>query len=1350
MASILRSSKFVRYVAGFARNVVINTPREFDGNLVNTSQCLCGAIASPFSSQHSIQRDQSIDRSLKRIDQDVRKSGRISRRDIEEVLEEIRNSRSATTSQSLLVIRCCGNLVPDELPEIRTKLVKEIWNTLNRLNIPMDVSHYNALLRVYLENEHSFSPVEFLAEMKEKGIEPNRVTYQRLIARYCQDGDIEGATNVLEHMRLKELPVNENVFNALIIGHSEAGDMESAHGILSIMAQAGLEPSADTYTTLLCGYAKSGDIETMKKILEECESKEIHLLDKDYLDICYSLAISGHEEHLPIILSKVRKAIGYNQDALNIILNLVNKAKEEAGYLILKSMVRNFTPEGTPLPSGGFFIRQLVKVRRPVQNIIELCNRLETEGFLDRSLHTALEVSLETGNETIALSLMEELQKQGKEIRQHYFWPLFRSRAKDEGNDGVLRILKSMKKLGINPSSETIKDYAIPSIKGSLSEILAVLTNAEISVGSSALYLALSFLRQNKIQEAVILMGKVNAYYNPDILKRSLTQAFYKTKDLDSYITIVREIYESLDKKFNVLKEEDLSHLNKAEVIGDMISDLAFNKKNFEENIENVLNELVKQGISISTKSAEFIQEKLSDKMNDRISSLLGTLSSGELIPVPLARKPPVYTPSHQMNIPQLEKLIENCGQKKMDVRGLKRQLLSLYYRVKDLEKSEALIEELKNTPDFFFTGGIYAQLMDLYAYHENLEKTLYYFEKVKESKEENLSLSETKILRLAYLVYKNGQFAESLKVLTDTPRDRSVVEEERTFNYISIAWRFMNSLADEGRVDDLNELFNVLVSEEFVSVSNVILGPLVKVHLVNGDLDKALAKFEECVNMYKATPWKNELSCKLIQAEDAEKLQKLTDLSTTVHGEINSLYDLVFSFVECGRVRQARKILETPGLQTRPRKLTYACERYRQEGLVKPLEDLRDATKDLNHIDRSEIYYQLLLSYIKEKDTNKALNLWTQMQEEDLPPTDQFLSTLGNYLQTNGLEVPFIIPEIQQKEKSKQASMPKSPVSIFRTLVKNGNYQEAFEYRKNVENKLNIIDLSELIEKLAQNDMVDEAAILTLEMLGKKTPPVTRIFKFIVNKLALAGKVDAISSIGDKLNMESKKVISLDNRLCHAHIVAGRAEEYLSYLEKQIDLAKTEEDVKKLNDKFPRGGAYGILSNHPELQEKFEVVTKKYCEKGIVAPANILWTHYFIEEKYNKAEEIWEQHLKSAPRIMFQRIVQVARDKKNENLIEKLIEHLKTSNITEGALGNAYSCLLDVKVSLQQIDDIVQTFEKVLTDVSIDHLNRTAVLRVKSAYDHLGKPFPYKIPKKLNKNQTSSSSSSDNKDQKM
>lgn len=48
---------------------------------------------------------------------------------------------------------------------------------LAKLNVPMDISHYNALLRVYLENEYDFSPTEFLAELRSKGVEPNRLVF---------------------------------------------------------------------------------------------------------------------------------------------------------------------------------------------------------------------------------------------------------------------------------------------------------------------------------------------------------------------------------------------------------------------------------------------------------------------------------------------------------------------------------------------------------------------------------------------------------------------------------------------------------------------------------------------------------------------------------------------------------------------------------------------------------------------------------------------------------------------------------------------------------------------------------------------------------------------------------------------------------------------------------------------------------------------------------------------------------------------------------------------------------------------------------------------------------------------
>ena len=203
------------------------------------------------------------------------------------------------------------------------------------------------------------------------------MTYQRLISRYCQQGDIDGATQILEFMREKQLPVNENVFNALIMGHSNSDDLESAVGILKVMAQAGLEPSADTYTTLMCGFARKGDIDSINKYSIECEEKEMALLDKDYLEVIYALAVNGHGDKVDGLLGKLRKAIGYNQDAVNVILRLINRGQEATAMKILKSMPRGTRTTGEQTDAGNFLIRQLIKADRPVEQILSICSELE-------------------------------------------------------------------------------------------------------------------------------------------------------------------------------------------------------------------------------------------------------------------------------------------------------------------------------------------------------------------------------------------------------------------------------------------------------------------------------------------------------------------------------------------------------------------------------------------------------------------------------------------------------------------------------------------------------------------------------------------------------------------------------------------------------------------------------------------------------------------------------------------------------------------------------------------------------------------------------------------------------------
>ncbi|KAH8295864.1 hypothetical protein KR018_004809 [Drosophila ironensis] len=1382
MASILRTGKLLRYFAGFTRNVVVSSVRENEtSNLLQSAPCMCGHFQNGFATNAAAKTELSLDKQIRRLDQDVRRMGRISRRDLEEVLDEIRTQRTATSSQSLMVIRCCGNLVPEELPEVRTAMVQEIWKTLNALNVPMDISHYNALLRVYLENEHSFAPTEFLAEIEAKGIEPNRVTYQRLIARYCQQGDIDGATRILEFMRAKSLPVNENVFNSLILGHSQANDLESAKGILGVMKQAGLEPSPDTYTTLLCAFARHGDIAAVKETLAECEQKEIILLDKDVLDVIYTLTVHGNGEHVDELLTKLRLSPGFNQDAVNVILRLVNKGHEDVGLKLLRVMPRTSRVNGEPVDVGAFFIRQLVKANRPVEKILSICKTLQAEGLNPKALTIATEAGLTNGVVNNALPLLQEMKNAGLPIRQHYFWPLICS----VGSNQVLDIVRRMQQeFAVFPNSETIRDYVIPNLKEKNWErIVTSLRDAGVPNSTAVTSAVYSALATHQIADAAKIMEQNRAYYLPFLFRQPLILALSHTNDYSSFIRCVRQIHEGL--QFRQGKEEEVEQGGEAaaekttpDVVGAIVQEAStYFRRDRVATLEKILKGLVKQGLSISSQKATQLSEQLGGELTPRISELLGKLSSGELQPVPLPSTGKRSLDS--LSIDELERFIVNVEAKGDNANNIKRQLLNACFRSQSIEKTLQVIGKLESEK-YQIPLGIHAQLIDLYTHHKRSSEALEAYGKLK-AKDASFKLDNLKAVRLADLLLQEERVEEAYKVLEDNKKDAPMSEAEGSFNYVTTVWRSLNALAESGQPDKLRKLFDTLVAANYIVPTNVLLGPLIKVHLVKDDIPSAIQAFEEICEKHKSTPWKNELACRLIQKEDAVNLQKVTDLSTGIHGEVNSLYDLVFSFVECGRVRQARKILETPGLRTRPQRISSACDRYKNEGLLQPLEGLIEATKDLGHIDRNKIYYTLLLSYDKADEAEKALGLWTKMQEEAVTPNDAFLLKLAELLKRKNIQVPFVIPETQQgnvksnkkpkKDKSatepvklesvKVAAKEKPPKTVepapkpapkapshtagFRKALLANDPDAAIAHKQSFAagERVGVVDTSRLIELLVRADRLSEATKYVEELLAEKLHPQPKIFKFYLNKIAASGDLETLQKIGKQLNEEQKRLVSFDNRYCHANIVAGKADQFLKQLTTEIEAAKTPAEAAKLADKFPRGGAVGILDKHPELVPQYQTLAEKYAAQNQLGPMNVLWMHLISSGQEAASKQIWDKHLSNAPRLMFQRVLQTAREQQDEKLATSVIAQLRDSKISEGAIGNAYSCLIDIQTNKGNHDKAMDVLGNAVKDVSLENINRTALLRLKQAVEEKSQKFPYTIPEKRTKAEGSSSSSS-------
>lgn len=98
--------------------------------------------------------------------------------------------------------------------------------------------------------------------------------------RYCQRGDVEGASQILELMKEQQMPLNSVVLDALVLGHVKQGDIDGAKSVLSAMSAAGILPSARTYTLLIRGLVSQNQMDEIKNLIEECKTKEMHLSDK--------------------------------------------------------------------------------------------------------------------------------------------------------------------------------------------------------------------------------------------------------------------------------------------------------------------------------------------------------------------------------------------------------------------------------------------------------------------------------------------------------------------------------------------------------------------------------------------------------------------------------------------------------------------------------------------------------------------------------------------------------------------------------------------------------------------------------------------------------------------------------------------------------------------------------------------------------------------------------------------------------------------------------------------------------------------------------------------------------------
>ena len=184
---------------------------------------------------------------------------------------------------------------------------------------------------------------------------------------------------------------------------------------------------------------------------------------------------------------------------------------------------------------------------------------------------------------------------------------------------------------------------------------------------------------------------------------------------------------------------------------------------------------------------------------------------------------------------------------------------------------------------------------------------------------------------------------------------------------------------------------------------TSVMAGPLIKYHVLKGNYSEALQEFENCfVKKYRITPWKGHLMKYFLDSGDQMSLQKVVDCSNEVHGEMNTIWELAAVCIESDKLNQAKKLSEHTRTKSQTAvKVDNICENMVREDKLQTLEQFIRCTKNVFDVNRDRMLSHLIRGYIKTGNTEKALNCWTLIQEEDIQPSDSTLTTFGKLSKT-------------------------------------------------------------------------------------------------------------------------------------------------------------------------------------------------------------------------------------------------------------------------------------------------------------------------------------------------------------
>ncbi|XP_023011712.2 leucine-rich PPR motif-containing protein, mitochondrial isoform X1 [Leptinotarsa decemlineata] len=880
--------------------------------------------------------------------------------------------KTISNDDGKILLRYCGSSAINSSRKSRNELCQTIYDNILEQD-KVDLKVYYSYIKTCTENGILLNWREFLSNLKHK---PDEKIHKLLLENVCDSGAIEEAFSILEEIKYEGYSVDEDVFASLLLGHTLKGGLKAAESVLLTMRTAQIPETNNTKLAILKGLLRRKNHDDFKKFLNYYPLK---LDEKQLLNILQELGLNGEiswlQEMNTLYDTMSREFTKHLKD---VCIHLVHNHKAKNAMKIYE----NFISDSMEDNYGIFILEEMLLCNIEADEVISLTKYLRDKGMNQFAFERLTEFALRNKYVDVAWSLLKNIN----ELRPHFFWPLLVIAHQVKGECGVLEVIQNMIKMNVRPDSDTLEYYVLPFCNlDNAKHLIQKLVNLGFSVKQLLTSVLLVLLQYGKVKDAANLCNFYKVDIGGDILFKQILTSWSEFEDASSTVTLLQKYCESYKERNDLVGDFLVSSLKYCE-----------NTEDFEA-YNRLLEVLKEKKLKITITSADILhnilktcESAISEDIQRGIDDIVDFKTKPESSYIPHPR---------EMTLEELECHLLELQEKNMETRGVLRRLIQLHSRLGNAQRAEQL-RQIFSEAGYIETLGMKSSMMHSYINGGHLEPALDTFKEINKL-DPNFNIDSFKLLDLATLLVKANRYSEAIEIVQPKNQIKVLGGPAILRNCLEL----LKAYKDE---NEQNTMFDLLVDEGYCKVNNIILGPLVRIHLINGNLEKAAATYIFLSRKHKCTPLQLEVIKEIGKTENETLLQKVLDATAAVHGYDSTQAVLITAFAENGQKKALNKVLTAQRCSFQ-KALEKRCERWVQERKLEALLTLASCTERLSKevIDINFIFRCIMKIHSINNDCESAVKFYEYLLMREMPISREILELLNKLLKYNNYELP-------------------------------------------------------------------------------------------------------------------------------------------------------------------------------------------------------------------------------------------------------------------------------------------------------------------------------------------------------